>query len=281
MVHVQSLDRLAKRGKLGAEPLPPPFPSWASRKMVLRKGNVALFAAVAGMHKTMVVLNAILNMGVSTLVFSSDSDDMTVMQRLIAIKTGRTTDAAEEFINKDPEGAAKLLRPYRKTLKWQFNPQPTLDDIWLEAYAWYELRLKWPELIVVDILSDVSHQGGDEWATLREVMRISKVLARETGSAILLVHHCTEGIPESKVCPSRQDVMGKLSAQPSLMVTFGKDQRGQFHAACVKNRFGPSKKDGTDHFPMDLDPARSKVGDYTGLRLAQAAEGEEDGEWWK
>lgn len=249
--------------------------------MLLRRGNVALFAAVAGMHKTMVVLNAILNMGVPTLVFSSDSDDMTVAQRIVAIKTGRTTDSAEDFIDQQPEQAAKILRPYRSTLKWQFNANPTLDDIWLEAQAWYELRTAWPQLIVIDILSDVSHQGGDEWAVLREVLRQTKVLARETNAAVLLVHHCTEGIPESKVCPSRQDIMGKGTAQPALMVTFGKDAQDRFCAACVKNRFGPSKKDGSDYFPMDLDPTRSMVGDYTGRYTRQVTDGEETEEWWK
>ena len=238
--------------------------------MLLRRGNTALFAALAGMHKTMVMLNAVLNMGVPTLVFSSDSDDLTVASRIIAIRTGKTTDEAEAWMAADPVAAALTLRPFRDQLKWQFNPSPTLDDLWLEAYAYLESYGDWPQLIVVDILSDVSHDGKDEWAVLREVNRQTKVLARETNAAVLMVHHATEGIPESRVCPSRQDVMGKISAQPSLMVTFGKDAAEGFWAACVKNRFGPSKKSGEDRFRMSLDATRSKVGDW---------QGEE--EWWK
>lgn len=248
--------------------------------MVLRRGNVALFAAVAGMHKTMVALNAILNMSVSTLVFSSDSDDLTVASRLIAIKTKRTTDQAEAWMASNPADAARVLRPLRDMLKWQFNPNPTLDDIWLNTYAYLEMYGEWPHLIVIDILSDVSHDGKDEWATLREVLRQSKVLARETNASVLLVHHCTEGISESKVCPSRQDVMGKVSAQPSLMVTFGKDQNEDFWAACVKNRFGPSKKSGEDRFRMNLDASRSLVEDYT-PRVYVPPVREENEEWWK
>lgn len=247
--------------------------------MLLRRGNVALFAAVAGMHKTMVALNAIVNMSVPTLVFSSDSDDLTVASRLLAISTNRTTDQAEAWIASDPAAAAASLKPLRKRLKWQFNPNPTLDDLWLNTYAWYEARGAWPHLIVVDILSDVAHDGKDEWATLREVLRQCKVLARETNACVLLVHHCSEGIAESRVCPSRGDVMGKVSAQPSLMVTFGKDQNDAFFAACVKNRFGPSKKDGRDMFRMELDAARSKVSDYVPRGYAAQDDGEE--EWWR
>jgi hypothetical protein len=267
---LQSLDRLIKRGVLSAEPLPPPFASWAQHKMLLRRGNTAMFAAVAGMHKTMVMLNAVLNMGVPTLVFSSDSDDMTVAQRIVAIRTGRSTDEAEAWIASDPTAAAAVLRPFRDQLKWQFNPSPTLDDLWMEAYAYLETYGEWPHLIVVDILSDVSHDGGDEWAVLREVNRQTKVLARDTNACVLMVHHATESVPESRVCPSRGDIMGKNSAQPALMVTFGKDGAGAFFAACVKNRFGPSKKSGEDRFRMFLDPTKSIVGDWQG-----------EDEWWK
>jgi hypothetical protein len=249
--------------------------------MLLRKGNVALFAAVAGMGKTMVALNAIINMAVPTLVFSSDSDDMTIAQRLIAIRTNRTTDQAEAWIASEPANAAAALRPLRDNLKWQFNPNPTLDDIWLNSYAYLEAYGEWPHLIVIDILSDVSHDGKDEWATLREVLRQSKVLARETNACVLLVHHCTEGIPESRITPSRGDVMGKLSAQPALMVTFGQDQTGGFWAACVKNRFGPSKKSGENRFRMTWDPERSKVGDWIEPVYGGSVQGEEDDQWWR
>jgi DnaB helicase-like protein len=246
--------------------------------MVLRRGNVALFAAVAGMGKTMVMLNAVINMGVPTLVFSSDSDDMTVAQRLISIRTNRTTDQAEAWIASDPTAAAAVLRPYRAVLKWQFNPNPTLDDIWLNSYAYLEAYGDWPQLIVIDIMSDVSHDGKDEWSTLREVLRQSKVLARETNACVLLIHHCTEGVPETRVCPTRGDVMGKISAQPALMVTFGQDPQGGFWAACVKNRFGPSKKNGENRFRMNWDPERSKVSDWVEPVYAGQTQGEE---WWK
>lgn len=240
--------------------------------MLLRRGNTALFAAVAGMGKTMVMLCAVLNMAVPTLVFSSDSDDLTVASRIIAIRTGKTTDEAEAWMASDPAAAAAVLRPLRDQLKWQFNPSPTLDDLWMESYAYLEMYGDWPHLIVVDILSDVSHDGGDEWATLREVNRQTKVLARETDACVLMIHHATEGVPESRVCPSRGDVMGKISAQPSLMVTFGKDPSDAFWVACVKNRFGPSKKSGEDRFRMSLDATRSLIRDW---------QGEEQDQWWR
>lgn len=210
----------------------------------------------------MVTLNAIVNMKVSTLVFSTDSDDLTIASRLIAITTGRTTESAEQWMAQSPHEAAKVLEPYRHKLKWNFHPNPSLDDIWLEAYAYLEIYGQWPEMIVLDILSDVTHGGADEWGALREVMRQAKVLARETGAAVLLVHHCTDAVAKGKVCPSRSDVMGKVSMQPILMLTFGKDAGGNYWVACVKNRFGPSDASGEARYRMALNAATSTVGDW-------------------
>lgn len=273
---MQSIHKLVRRGALGAEPLPAPFASWAARKMLFRKGSVHLFAAVAGMHKTMVMLNAVVNMGVPTLAFSTDSDDFTVASRLIAIKTGRTTDSAEHWMAKSPDEAAGILEPFRHLIQWQFNPNPTLDDIWLETYAYLEVYGTWPELIVLDILSDVGHDSGDEWSSLRDVMRQAKVLARETGAAVLLVHHASEGVPSSRICPSRGDIMGKSAAQPVLMVTFGKDAAGNFWAACVKNRFGKANANGEDRFRMSLNPSTSVVGDWVEQSNWRGADWDDD-----
>ncbi|UQA91616.1 AAA family ATPase [Streptomyces halobius] len=227
--------------------------------MFLRRASVHLFSGMAGSFKTMVVLNLVAKMGVSTLAFSNDSDDLTVASRLLGIATGKDTEELESWIAQHPEEAGQSLSRY-DFLRWVFAPNPSPDDLWLELYAYHEVEGRWPELLVVDILSNIGADFGDEWATLREVMRQANVIARETRAAVLLVHHCTDG-SRNKV-PTRGEVLGKISALPVLMVNFGVDEQGDLWAACVKNRFGKSDKDAKHPFRMQVEPACARVSDY-------------------
>lgn len=254
-----TLSKFVARGVVGNEPLPFAFSSWSERKMLLRRGNVHLFSGMSGSFKTMVVLNLVVKMGVSTLAFSNDSDDLTVASRLLGIATGRDTEELESWIARHPQEAGRELSRY-DFLKWKFTPSPSLDDLWQELYAYHEMEGRYPELLVVDILSNIASDFGDEWSTLREVMRQANVIARETGAAVLLVHHCTDG--SRSTVPSRAEVLGKISALPVLMVNFGVDEQGRLWAACVKNRFGKSDKDAKYPFQMGVEPACARVSDY-------------------
>lgn len=250
--------------------------------MLLRRGNVHLFSGMSGSFKTMVVLNLIVRMGVPTLAFSNDSDDLTVASRLLGISTGRDTEELETWINTHPQEAGQALARY-DFLRWKFTPTPSLDDLWQELYAYREMEGQFPELLVLDILSNVADSFGDEWATLREVMRQANVIARATtvdgepGTAVLLVHHCTDG--SRGLVPSRGEVLGKISALPVLMVNFGVDEQGRLWAACVKNRFGKSDKDAKYPFQMGVQPACARVSDYVPPATYGGWNGERDDGW--
>lgn len=253
-----TLSRSVAKGSVGGEPLPVAFPSWSERKMTFRRGSVHLLSGMAGSFKTMVLLNAITNMKRPTLAFSNDSDDLTVASRLLGIATGKDTESLEDWVSANPVAAGQELAQF-DFLKWQFSPSPSLDDLWLELYAYHETEGQWPEILVVDILSNIGHDAGDEWSTLREIMRQANVIARETRTAVILVHHCTDG-SRNKV-PTRAEVLGKISALPVLMVNFGADSEGLWVAA-VKNRFGPSDKNAEHPFRMTVRPECARVTDH-------------------
>jgi hypothetical protein len=275
---MQTLSRLVARGSIAPPPLPPMFPSWGARGLVLREQSVHMIAGVAGTFKTMVLLSGLANMKVPTLVFSTDSDDATVASRLLGIATGKPTKETEDWLRTQPQRCTELLSRY-DFLQWQFLPNPSLDDIWLETYAYGERYGRWPTLICIDILMDISHGEGGEWEVLRLVIKEAKVLARETRAAVLIIHHASEGM-RGKPCPSRGEIMGKAAASPSLMVTLGKDEEDGLWAACVKNRHGPSDITGRTAFRMGIDPASSRVFDWQGYNpYAKAVEGGK--EWWQ
>lgn len=233
--------------------------------MRIYPGSVHVFAGVAGTYKSMVVMQAVINMGVPTFVFSTDSDDLTMASRLLANATGRTTDESRDDILRKPDVAANVLKQRYGHIKWSFSSDPDGDDIWHHLYAYATRYGCWPRVIVVDILSDVIFENAEsEWAALRSSMKQMNIVARETNAAVILVHHVTEGAKTTDMypCPSRNDIMGKDSRHPVLMVTFGKDTSGDLHAACVKLRHGQCDATGRSSFRMSVNPETSRVSDY-------------------
>lgn len=264
---MQTLSRSVGRKEVAAEPLPMPFTSWASRGIRFRRSSVSMIAGLPASYKTMLLQNLLVGMKVPTLGFSTDSSLETIRARLLAIASGRPTEETERWPFSQPDKAAELLGSY-DFLKMDFRPDPTLDDIWLETFAYAEVHGRWPEQIAVDIVSDVGHEAGDEWATLRDLMRQSKVLARETGAHVLLVHHASDSPATKRPCPRRSDIHGKVAAIPELIITCGMDDQGQLRVAVVKNRHAKADKDALNHFAMDLHAERAYVGDAIELPAA-------------
>jgi KaiC/GvpD/RAD55 family RecA-like ATPase len=256
-----TLSRSVGRESVTAEPLPAPFLSWQSRGIRFRRASVSMLAGIPGSFKTTIAQNAVVNMRVPTLFFSTDSSIETVRMRLLAMASGRPTEETESWVYDRPDKAAALLAAY-DFIQWDFMPDPSLDDVWLSTYAYAEVHGLWPDQIVVDIASDIGHDTGDEWGSLRDLMRQSKVLARETAAHVLLVHHASDSQSTKRPCPRRSDIHGKVAAIPELIVTCGMDDRQRLCVAAVKNRHAKADKDAGDYFPMELHAERAFVGDY-------------------
>lgn len=252
----QSLARLAHREETGGEPFAAPFPVFAKNGILFRRASVHLTAGTPGSFKSMFTLVVMDKLQVPTLYFSSDSDFFTMASRLLAMRTGRTTDETERMLVEDKSAAAEVLKSYEH-VRWNFFPSPSLDDIWLEAYAYLEMFGRFPELVVVDIASDVDFQDGDEFATLRALMREMKRFARDTGAGVIVVHHTTESVPGNPVQP-RSAIMGKISQLPVLILNVA--LRGpKFYVAPVKNRFGRGPADASLVFEFRADGNRCLI----------------------
>lgn len=280
------LSRLVKKGAVGQEPLPPPFASWESKRIRIRRSSVHMWAGPSASYKTMTMMNAIMNMKVPTIVFSTDSDESTIASRMLAILTGTPTETTEGWLNPNSSHlprAAELLAPY-DFIRWDFKPGVSLDDVWNGVYAYAVMEGCWPDQVVIDIVSDVYLDGHkDEWSMLKEIMRQAKELARETGAAVHLVHHVTDAWTPTanQPVPSKKDILGKLSGIPVLMMNFAPGQGdNEILAACVKNRFAKCDPTGRTFMRMSVNPETSKVSDYIpGIRhYAGATQG---GEWWQ
>lgn len=275
-----TLSRSVTRSVSGKEPLPAAFASWESRGIKFRRASVSMLAGLPGSHKTRIMLNAVVNMRSPTLVFSTDSGEDTVSSRLLAKATSTPTSVTEGWLRTEAAKCARLLEQY-DFIRWDFRPDPTLDDIWHGLYAYHETEGRYPEQTVIDIASDVGHDTGDEWGSLRDLMRQAKVLARETGTHLLLVHHAADSERTKRPCPRRSDIHGKVAAIPELIITCGMTNSGDLHVACVKNRHAKADADAGNHFPMTLNAETSMVSDYISQPHGYAGGwNEPEGEGW-
>ena len=145
-------------------------------------------------------------------------------------------------------------------IRWSFESSPAFDDIGAEVEAFEEVWGEPPHLVVVDNVTDVADDGGDEFSALRYTMKGLKYLARSSNSCVLALHHTSEAV-ESNPCPPRRAIHGKVSQIPAVILTIGPAQGAFMPLCCVKNRQGPADLFGNDAMWLTFDPSVMRLGD--------------------
>lgn len=246
-----------------AAPLPDPLPGLANSKYKVHfgRGQLCMFAGAPGAGKTTFALIAAIQMGVPTLYFSADSDEVTMAARTAAKVTGheysQVRDAQAFGVFDEIYGEAIGGLPIR----WVFDPsEPSLDDISNAITAYVELWGVPPQLIIVDNLMNMRQEDtGNEWTGMRATVKALHWLARKTKACVWLLHHTSES-SESWItsAPPRMAIQGKLAQLPEIILTFANDN-GVFWVGVVKNRHGESD-------PMAKSPLRMII-DFRSMRL--------------
>jgi hypothetical protein len=117
-----------------------------------------------------------------------------------------------------------------------------------------------PTLIVVDNLMDISNDGGEEFAGMRSTIKELKYLARDTNSAVLVLHHTKESYVGNP-CQPRSSLQGMVAQLPALICTVGSNAPGYIAVAPVKNRYGKADPSGDTSFWLQFNPEIMDVSD--------------------
>lgn len=241
-------------------PLPDVWPMLARSGVRLRRSQVVMAAGQPNSCKSIFALNIVAALNTPTLYFSADMDMATAGLRLAANLSGKTANQVEEE-TRDPAAAGYYsgLIAEVDQLFWCFEAEPAPEEMALQLEAFHELYGAPPTLIVVDNLSDVSPGGDNEWAAMRQLMKLLTYWAKTLRACVLVLHHTAEGPEYKPEFPQpRRAIQGKLSQKPSLILTLAVEE-SRFRVAAVKNRHGPHDPSGRTYTTLEIDRARMTI----------------------
>jgi len=232
---MKTLRRSIGKPEVGGEPLAPPFQAFQREGMILRRAEVTVIAGTPGAGKSSIALHIAARLKQPTLYFSADTNAHTMAMRLASMISGKNQTDVEGMLHSDV-GWTKATLSKSSHIVWSFESAPTLQDIDEEVQAFEELWGCSPTLIIVDNLMDVATDGGEEFASMRAIMKELKYLARATNSAVVVLHHTSEAVLGTP-CQPRSAIQGKVAQLPALICTLGVVGTSM-GVAPVKNRYG-------------------------------------------
>lgn len=269
---------VAGRSQAGVD-LPEILPALSTATIKIRQGQLHVVAGLPSNGKTLFALWYAISCGLPVLYFSLDSDEGTVSNRASAILTGRTIDEVKRM----REGPAVVeiedaLSELTDRVRFDFDSQ-SMDDIYEVTESWVELFGDVPSLIIVDNLLNLVGGGGDsEFTGMRDHVNALHGLARETGSAVMLLHHVNASLlnSPSKQLRIRQDrpapagaLMGQVSQLPETILSVALDG-DRFWVAAVKNRDGLRDPQAENPIAVAVDASRASLfNDHRALEVAR------------
>jgi KaiC/GvpD/RAD55 family RecA-like ATPase len=240
--------------------VPGNFPSFAERGVALRAGELSVVAGPPGAGKSTLALALAIRSGAPTIYFSADTTEHTMRVRSVMMLTGMNREDAEESMRADRVWASQVLQGIRH-IAWDTSSAPTLEHIELTLEAFEEARGEPPALVVIDNAGDVAFDSGDEFGSLRTLMRELRWFARSSGSAFCVLHHTTERVTGNPA-PPQSSLHGKIAQVPALVITVVSDaEPGFMGCGIVKNRYGKARTDGSDPVWLRYDPEHMAVTD--------------------
>lgn len=261
---MRTLSRAVRTLDKGGSALPIPFTTLTAQHISIRRGEVHMIAAAPGVGKSAIALTIAMQSKVPTLYVSADTTEATMAIRALAALTGQAQDIVEEQLSADPVGAAALLREHTSHIRWMFDPSPTLNDLQDELSAYRMLQGEDPTLLIIDNAGDITFDAGDEFASLRALMREMKWFSRDTNAAVVVLHHTSESFQgtQDHPCPPRSYIHGKVSQVPAVILTLGVPTPGFIAVAAVKNRYGKADISGKTSIWLEFEGATMSVRDW-------------------
>jgi len=243
-----------------------PWPQLRSAGAFIRRGQLTLIAAPPGSGKSLFA-QALAHRGddngdvPSTLYFSADSDAGTFAQRAGAIATGyQLADIQQLISDGNDEGVEAAIAAQTGHMRMDYTSNVTDQDMLDEIDAYAEVFGKYPDLIVMDNLSNLSVDGAEnEFHGLQENCFFLHDIARQTNAAVITLHHVAGEYEGSDKPIPLSGLRGKVSKTPELIFTMIRSGE-LMNVSVVKNRSGKAFADGSNAIGIPVDLSRMRLG---------------------
>ncbi len=251
-------------GKTG-EPLPTLFKTFAANTVHFRRGQLTVVAAAPGVGKSALIMALALHAGVPAFYFSADTDPQTMFIRCAANVSGWSTRDIENALEKGNTTTIEAQLDGLDHLRWDFTATLSIDDLEAELKAFAVTYGMWPELIVVDNLSNVvpdSDNDSNSYVALEKVCEYLHELARETGACVVALHHVKGDSNDGNTPVPMSQIKGQIGRVPEMILTLhriGDDGSRQMGVSVVKNRTGKADPSGAMILYLDADMERMRL----------------------
>lgn len=242
-------------------PLPERFTKLTQAGIKFRRGQVHVIAGRPGAGKSLISLDYAVHAGISTLYFSADSDEDTVFNRVGAMKLNMEVNEVEEMRGTPAEAILEDALSELTNVKFVYDPTPSLDTVDEELAAWNEVYGAQPDLIVIDNLMNVVPDGNDnEYQGYLQLTKQFHEIARNTGSALIVLHHTSEADGKPTEPQGSKSVMGKVNQTPEVILTVALEpELNEFRLSAVKNRSGKADASARSWVTLHVDLPKMRL----------------------
>ena len=265
---MKSLVKAMRQLEHAGEPVPLPFKSFNAAGIDLCRGELVVVAGPPAIGKSTLALTIGYHTGLPTLYLSADSSKSTQSIRILSMATGIPSSSIKDRIRQDGEAfwhEQWVVDTLKKAshIKWNFSSQPTLAELDDEIAVFTMVHGEPPAVIIIDNATDVAFDDGDEFSSLRKLMRELKLTARDHNCLVIVLHH-TLGSYQSDPCPPLNAVHGKVNQVPAVVLTVGVPQPGWMAVCAAKNREGNGDRNGHNAVWLQYQPDVMSIRDQEG-----------------
>lgn len=238
--------------------------SLSQKGVRFRRGQLVLICAGPGSGKSAFALTYALRAEVPTLYLSCDSDAFTQLSRSVSILTGWPLSKSSQLVRDDllDDVADELDLPIR----FNYSASPSLDQIETSMEAYGEVYESYPELVIVDNITNVRAGGAndeDPFAGLESLMEYLHDMARRTGACVIGLHHVQGPYNDADKPIPLSGIKGQIGRVPELILTMHRRPTmgpDMLNISTVKNRSGKADPSGLDYTSLEF------VGDSMTIR---------------
>lgn len=249
------------RGSAG-EPLPTVFQSLAAEGIHFRRGQLTLLAAAPGVGKSVKALTIALRCGAPGYYASADTDAFTMYLRAGAMFTGWSTQDIENAVMAANTAQVDALLEKKANVRMDFAGRIEQAALEADLQAYAMTYGEWPHFIVIDNISNLESEG-DGYQALEASCDYLHELGRETGAAILALHHVTGEYDDGIKPVPLSGLRGKISKVPEMILTLYRNVESTRLFVCpVKNRTGRNDSSANWNIPLVYSPARMRLEDF-------------------